>query len=111
MYKLLAIGSKDLMAGFALAGIEVNAVSGASEAADALEAAIACDEYGIIIVDEDLVERFDARMKQTASSSVVPLVLPVPGAVRWRGEDAPAGDDYVVGLIRQAIGYQLNIKL
>jgi vacuolar-type H+-ATPase subunit F/Vma7 len=108
---VLAIVRQDLGAGFALAGIEVSRAAGAAAARDSLEAAMSGREYGIVIIEEELLAGMDEATRKALAEATVPLVIPVPGDMRWREEEQAPADDYVARLIRRAVGYQLNIRL
>lgn len=110
MYKVLAIGGADLCAGFALAGIEVCRADHTT-AAEALSSAMRSGEYGIIIIDEDLSNEFDEMTQQRTSGRHIPLVIAVPGQMRWRDTETTSWDRRIAALIRQAVGYQLDIQL
>jgi len=109
--KVLAIVRADLGAGFALTGIEVSRAANPAAARDSLEAAMDGGEYGIVIVEEELLAGMDEGTRKAIAAATTPLVIVVPGDMTWReAEHAPA-DDYVARLIRRAVGYQLNIRL
>lgn len=105
------MGSEDLSLGFALAGIESRSVANAAAAAEVLESAVESGDYGIIIVDSSLMEQLDARMRTRLSKSTLPLIITIPGEMRWRDTESVPKDDYVARLIRRAVGYRLAIKM
>lgn len=110
MYKVLAIGGDDLCAGFALAGIEVRRADQAA-VAEVLSWAIHSGEYGLIIIDEDLSDGFDEATRQRTSGRNIPLVIAVPGQMRWHDTEKSNWDRRIAALIRKAVGYQLDIQL
>ena len=111
MYKVLAIAREDLGAGFALSGIEVSKARDVSAAREALLSAIGSRQYGIVVIDGTFMSEFDERTKTIAAECNVPLVISVPGEMRWQDVEKVPRDDYVAQLIRRAVGYQLNIRL
>ena len=111
MSKVLALLSRDLGAGFALAGAEVSVAADSAAARAALEAAVAGRAYGIIIVQEELLRGMGEQARKAFAESTVPLIIEVPGEMVWRMAAEAPPDDYVAQLIRRAVGYQLNIKL
>jgi len=111
LHKVLIIGGRDLCSGFALAGVETCVAEDADSAAGALAKAAESGEYGVVVLDEQLAAGFDERTRQSMSGSDVPVVIAVPGQMRWQDVEAMEPDDYVARLIRQAVGYQLDIKL
>lgn len=110
MSRVLAILSEDLGTGFALAGIEVRKTEDPGGARDALRAAMAGGAYGLIVVEEELLQTLSQESRDQINAAAVPLVIAIPGELLWREGAAPA-DDYVARLIRRAVGYQLDIKL
>jgi vacuolar-type H+-ATPase subunit F/Vma7 len=109
--KVLAILREDLGAGFTLAGVEVARAADPAAARSLLASALGRGTYGVVIVEEEFLAAMDEETRAAAAASTTPLVIGVPGEMRWREvEEAPA-DDYVARLIRRAVGYQLNIRL
>ncbi len=111
MLKVLAISEKELARGFALAGIETRVVSDARQACEAVAETISSGEYGIIIMDEKLSCGLDKHVTKALSQGNGPMLVSIPGELRWRDTETLPHDEYVARLIRRAIGYQLNIKL
>ena len=111
MSKVLAVLSQDLGAGFALAGAEVSVAADPAAARTALDAAVAGRAYGIIIVQEELLQGMGEQTRKAFAESTVPLIIEVSGEMVWRMAEGAPPDDYVAQLIRRAVGYQLNIKL
>jgi vacuolar-type H+-ATPase subunit F/Vma7 len=109
--KVLALLGQDLGTGFALAGVEVGIAADSAAARGALDAAIASRAYGIIIVQEELLQGMSEETRKAYAESTVPLIIDVPGEMVWRMVEEAPPDDYVAQLIRRAVGYQLNIKL
>lgn len=107
LYKVVAIGEKDFCAGFALAGIETR-VAPAAALAHEIERAIQNGVYGLVIIDEqanDLLENMDRARAQ------IPIVIPVPGRMQWHDVEQLGEDQHIAALIRQAVGYQLDLQL
>jgi len=111
LYKILAVAGDDLAAGFALAGIDVYRAPDAAAARDALLNAMKEDDYGLVIVEESIMSELDDRTRTAVSESNIPVVISVPGEMKWRDVEETGEDDYVAGLIRRAVGYQLDIQL
>jgi vacuolar-type H+-ATPase subunit F/Vma7 len=109
--KVLALLGRDLSAGFALAGVDVSVVEDTAGMRSALDAAIAGRQYGIVVVEEELMAGMEAEQREGYGASTVPLVIEIPGAMAWREAAEAPSDDYIAKLIRRAVGYQLNIKL
>ena len=111
MYKVLVLSGKDLCYGFALAGLETHRVDDSTAAAAALQDAAASGEYGIVIIDQALTEDFDETTMELFNSGELPVVIAIAGQMQWRDAEVVPPDDYIARLVRQAVGYELNIKL
>lgn len=110
MYKVLAIGNKDFCAGFALAGIETRSATGKA-AQKALVEARASGQYGVVIVDEQFSADLDESESLAKAAATIPVVVAVPAALHWQDVEKLGEDNYIAAMIRQAIGYQLDINL
>ncbi len=111
MSSLRAVQGEGLGAGFSLAGIPVEVVAEPGLAREAIMAACRNRECGVLITEEELFQRLSERERESLLARTVPLIVLVPGDMRW-GEEAEIGsDDYVAALIRRAVGYQLNIRI
>ena len=111
MPKAAAILPGELASGFALTGLEVIPVADAAAGREALLQAIEKPEYGLLIVEEELLEQMEPRVREELAARNAPLIVAIPGELRWSAAARPPGDDYVAALIRRAVGYQLNIQL
>ncbi len=111
MSRVLAILKQDLGSGFALAGVEVARAAEPADARTLLASAMDRGAFGVVIVEEELLAAMDEEIRAAAAASTMPLVIGVPGEMRWRAEEPAPTDDYVARLIRRAVGYQLNIRL
>jgi len=109
--KVLAISGVELARGFALAGIETWPVSDAQQASEALAKIISGEEYGVVIIDEELSSGLDKQIVAALSRGDGPMLVSIPAELRWRDTEKLPTDDYVARLIRRAVGYQLNITL
>ncbi len=111
MPRIVAICREEMAAGFTLAGLEAVRVPDAAAAREALLAAAEDRENGLVIVDATLLGEIDERTRAGLLARNVPLIVPVPGRLRWQEAEQAEGDSAVAELIRRAVGYQLNIKL
>ena len=64
-----------------------------------------------MIIDESLTESFDEKTMELFASGELPVIVPIAGRMRWRDAEAIPPDDYIARLVRQAVGYELNIQL
>ncbi|MCF7974732.1 MAG: hypothetical protein K9N55_13020 [Phycisphaerae bacterium] len=109
MYKVVAIGGREFCEGFALAGIDTLLVTEATEA-QVFTQQLARDDLALVILDEQWMDALE-EMRAPTMQAQLPIVIPVPGRMLWRDVEKPGEDQYVAALIRQAVGYQLDIQL
>ena len=110
MSSVRAVLGKGLGAGFDLAGVPVEIVTEPGLAREAIMAACRARDCGILITEEELFQNLSQRERDSLLARTVPLIVLVPGDMRWGEVAEMTGDDYVAALIRRAVGYQLNIK-
>lgn len=110
-YRIAALVGADLGAGFSLAGVDVITANGPAQALELLRDSSKSRSWGIIIVDESLLEGVDEREKNAFFERTIPLVITIPGAMHWVDLEKGSSDDFVARLIRRAVGYQLNIQV
>jgi len=105
-----AILTTDLTLGFALTGIAVLSASNHAEAAELLRTVSDEKRYDLVIVEEALVESLNPNLRRDYLRRTRPLIVPIPGELIWSDIEEATQDDLVQRLIRQAVGYQLNIN-
>ena len=110
-YRIAALVGADLGSGFALAGVDVIPAGDPAQAVELLRDASKSRSWGIIIVDKSLLEGVDEREKNALFERTIPLVITIPGAMRWIDAEKGSSDEFVARLIRRAVGYQLNIQV
>jgi len=108
--RVVGILHPDLARGFALAGVDVTTYTDTHEGQQALATAVESLGYGLVVVEQSLLDSLDPRTREAVYARNIPLVIAVPGELRWEPAKAEAADDYVAALIRRAVGYQLNIS-
>ena len=105
--RLVVIASPGLSAGFALTGVPT------FEATDGLDAARQLDRLaedvnaGIVIIDEPLYRDLPEETSRNLQRSAFPVVIPVPGP-DWRAEST--AHEYIVEILRRAIGYRVKLE-
>lgn len=109
MSSVLAILPHDLCLGFSLAGIQTRPVSNHDEAVEQLRLANEEKTHDLVIVDETLIDELEPHIRKEYLRQTRPLIVPIPGELQWSDSEEPSRDDLVQRLIRQAVGYQLNI--
>jgi vacuolar-type H+-ATPase subunit F/Vma7 len=103
------MGGREFCEGFALAGIDTVRVTDAS-VHTVLTQVLARDNLALVILDEQWMDALD-EIRPPGVKVTLPIVIPVPGAMLWRDVEKPGEDQYIAALIRQAVGYQLDIQL
>lgn len=106
-----AVVSEDLGYGFSLAGVQVLPAHDRARAMELLTEEVRLARFGLLIVDETLLEGIDERERQALFERPVPLIIAIPGAMRWSDVETTSSDEFVATLIRRAVGYQLNIQI
>jgi len=100
---------EDLCLGFSLAGITVFPCAGQRDFRDLLRNAVDSREFAIIITEEELLEGLDFNLRKSLLRQTRPLIVPVQGRLVWKDAEEVSEDELIHRLIRQAVGYQLNI--
>jgi V/A-type H+/Na+-transporting ATPase subunit F len=100
--KVLVIGNSEAVLGFSLVGVNGQVATSAAEANQALDAALAATDIGIILVTQDIAGLIGARMEQLKLHSTVPLVVEIPGPAGV-SPDQPSLSEIVL----KAIGIKL----
>jgi vacuolar-type H+-ATPase subunit F/Vma7 len=103
------MGGHEFCAGFSLAGIDTLLVT-ESSGQEVFAQMLRRDDLALVILDEQWLELLD-EIRPPTMQAKLPIVIPVPGAMQWRDVEKPGEDQYVAALIRQAVGYQLDIKI
>jgi len=100
--KLLVIGNQDAVWGFALAGVRGQIVTTAEELNRALDAVLADEEIGIVLVTEDAADLARRRVDMLRVRSTIPLVVEIPGPEGPRPDQPPLSE-----VIRRTIGVRI----
>ncbi|MCD6344677.1 MAG: V-type ATP synthase subunit F [Anaerolineae bacterium] len=100
--KLLVIGNQGAVWGFALTGIHGQVATTAADLRQALDAALADEEVGIILVTEDAADLDRQRVEKLMLRSSTPLIVELPGP-QGPNPDRPSLND----VIRRTIGVKI----
>lgn len=103
----MVIASRGLSAGFALAGVPVFEVRDGAEAAKQIERLIDDQNAGVVIIDEPLYRDIPEEIRRSFQRAALPVVIPVPGP-DWTTETS--AHDYIVEILRRAIGYRVRLQ-
>lgn len=105
MKKIIVLTPPDARYGFSLAGVEQR-VTPSAELMTALLDVTRDANAGVLVIDERLIEpamrEALAELERKWSGAIV--LLPAPET------DAKTAEDYVLQLIRRAIGYQVRLS-
>ena len=106
--KILAIVPSDFALGFKLTGIDTKACTFPEEAKEYLSKELTQSQYSLIIMDEEFLLSFEARLRKKIQESRKPLVMAIPLKKTFKEELKPK--DYFLKMVQDAIGYEIRIK-
>ena len=106
-HRVAVVGDSSVTLGFRLAGFRPHVVDSKDAAASLLARMGREPEWGVILVQEDLMPE-PALAAARRSSTGLPILVPFPGPALER----PAGEAeaYVAELLRQAVGYRVRLR-
>jgi vacuolar-type H+-ATPase subunit F/Vma7 len=108
MAALRAILDPVLAAGFRLAGLQVDEVVKASEAAAALGRLCCTPGVGVVLIRQDWFDALPEALRRTVDRQPIPIVVPVPRA-DWT-EGRGGAEAYILDLLQRAIGYRVRLQ-
>lgn len=100
--KMYVIGNQDCVLGFSLTGVEGRIARSSTELEAALDACLADETAGLVLVTADVAQLARERMDQLKVSSLTPLVIEIPGA--GGGPALPSLREFV----QRAVGISLG---
>lgn len=103
--KILVLGNAPLVQGFQLAGLENCIVVDENNFQQQLETALENTEYGILVVNESMLNTIDWRLRKKLDSIAYPVIIPMPDHTGVSTE----GDE-IRSLIKRALGFDLANK-
>lgn len=107
MPKMLVVTDAETAIGFRLAGVET-LESTREDAQRDLEAVIASDGYGLVVVDEGLMADPVKALERAMRGRDLPVLLPMPGLSAAFDHEADA-TRYMSELVRSAIGFDVKL--
>lgn len=108
MAGLLVIAGEGSGMGFRCAGVETREFPWEGDLSGLLFELQAGGKYGIVVVEERLLEKVSDNVMRRITKKGLPVVVPARIPSRWDEREAPEAP--VMRLIRKAIGYQIKIK-
>lgn len=103
--KILVVGDAPLVRGMKLAGLEHCRFATDSDFQQKLEQALTEEEFGIIVVNEYLLNKIDWRLRKKLDSIAYPVIIPMPAYSGVSQE----GDE-IRQLIKRALGFDIASK-
>jgi V/A-type H+-transporting ATPase subunit F len=100
--KIIVVGNPEAVRGFSLVGVHGRPAVTADEANQALDAALAEKDTGIILVTQDVGRLIEQRMDYLKLRSTVPLVVEIPGP-----EGVSADQPSLSDIVLRAIGIRI----
>lgn len=96
----------DVATGFALAGVAVDTATADADAARQLAGLLGRRDLGVLLVEDRIYQALPEDARRLADRSTLPVVVPFPSP-SW--EAMPPAEEYVVELLRRAIGYRVRL--
>lgn len=108
MHRMVVLTDAETATGYRLAGVEVRE-SVPEEAQAALEEIIDSEEYGLLVVDEGLIQDPTRAAERAMRGRELPVILSVPSLGATFGEESDA-TEYMKELVRSAIGFDIKLE-
>jgi vacuolar-type H+-ATPase subunit F/Vma7 len=102
-----ALCSPETAIGFALAGVRIVETDPAKSVDAQVTELALVPELAVLLIEEKLNDRLSEETKKRFTRRPLPMLVPFPSAAWTEGQ---AIDDYVVELLRRAIGYRVRLK-
>lgn len=95
-------------AGFALAGIPTVEAAVVRDAPPIIAALAERHDLGVLLVEQELLDAFSEGERRELLRRPAPVIVPFPGP-SWEERVSPA-EEYVLELLRRAIGYRVRLR-
>jgi V/A-type H+-transporting ATPase subunit F len=100
--RFLAIGDRDTVLGFQLAGVEGRVVESPAEARQELARAVRLADVGVIIIPDPIALELQDEINEVRFRTARPAIVEIPGP-GGRSPDRPK----LIDLVREAIGVRV----
>lgn len=110
-YNVRAATSASLAPGFRLAGMvvdEINPGDDATAVGEQLEKSANRADTGILLIEQTLFDAAPDVLKRALEQRALPIIVPIPGATFVPSERG--AEDYILDLLRRAIGYRVRLQ-
>ena len=105
MFKVAVITDAETATGFRLAGVEVREAGSPEEALATIRELTAAG-YGMLAVNEDLLQGTDEARERLLRGRDLPVVVPLPPA----RAHLESGEAYIGRLVKEHIGFSVKLK-
>jgi len=103
--KIMVIADAPLVTGFRLAGLDDCILTTKERFQDDLEAALGKKEFGILVVNELMLNEIDWRLRKKIEGLAYPVIIPMPDV-----SGASSEGEEIRALIKRALGFDLAGK-
>lgn len=93
--------------GFRLAGLRARPAADAAEAEAVVRRLLEEPDVAVVLLQRSLFDGLSEALRRSLESTAIPVVVPFPDPA-WH--DRPAGEEWVVELLRRAVGYRVQLK-
>lgn len=101
--KFFCIGDEDTVRGFRLAGVEGQVATNAGEAHEALQAAVARADLGIVIITDAVAHEIREQVDAVRMECARPLLVEIPGPT-----GPIPGRKTLRQLVQEAVGIRIS---
>jgi len=106
-HRVAVVSDATVALGFRLAGVRPRVVASKESAATLLSRMVEDPQWGVILVQEDMMPELPPSGRRRASAGLPVLVpFPAPSLERPPGE----AEAYVAELLRRAVGYRVRLR-
>jgi vacuolar-type H+-ATPase subunit F/Vma7 len=106
-FRVRGLATEPIAAGFRIAGVSTDTVSTPAEASRRLAELARQVDVGVVLMEQALVDRIPESLRRTLARRATPVIVAVPAPVP---EAADAGEEYILELLRRAIGYRVKLR-
>ena len=104
--KIIVLGDSPLVTGFCLAGVNDHVMCDQNTFQKSLESILENKDYGIIIVNQSMLECIDWKLKKRLDTLAYPVVVPMQSAANKEKEESQE----IRNLVKRALGFDISKK-
>jgi V/A-type H+-transporting ATPase subunit F len=102
---MAVITDPETATGFRLAGVEVREAASPQAALEQLRALLPLD-YGLVAVNEDLLQGTDEERSRMLRGRELPIIVPFPASK----VQLESGEAYIARLVKEHIGFYVKLR-